>query len=385
MKRVTLEFYNLQSHQSTKFELRPGLNFILADDNNVGKSTIFKVIMCAMRLPKVDSNELNEILRGGANSGCATFSFDDYVARMWIFHDNGRAPHAFFETTYPDGQKLRSEGAPKELVEALDIVTDKSGNLLNFNDADSVQLIVQDTPKNDEVLSQVLIDDRVENIKQNISRLVPELQGDYTVSAARLEDDKRVLSSINFVETVPLFKDEFAMLEAGSRVADVFESANFDIPERQIGRVIGELDAMRSALNAYTVLEPLKFTPSKLADMLSTEQIDSMKSHIKVLEALQECKIADTKILDTVKPASLSNASRAIEVLQQLTKADSAMHFADAQDKTMKSSWKEMHGVYEELSKIAPKVNCPVKGVVFYGEEECVPAGDRLALRHGEG
>lgn len=154
MKHIDIELVNIQSHEHTRFHLEPGLNFILAEDNNVGKSTIFKVIMFAMQLPKVDDVDANELIRGGCSSAKAMFTVEGVIYTMWLFRDGNQRARAFFEIKDPNGETTRSMNAPLDLKQAFDIVLSNDGKVVNFNDADSIQLVVQDTPKNDEVLSK---------------------------------------------------------------------------------------------------------------------------------------------------------------------------------------------------------------------------------------
>lgn len=57
VETVEIIFHNIQSHEHTEFCLKPGMNFILADDNNVGKSTIFKVLTRIAKAPTIDVPE----------------------------------------------------------------------------------------------------------------------------------------------------------------------------------------------------------------------------------------------------------------------------------------------------------------------------------------
>ena len=171
METVRFEFKNIQSHAFTQFTLGPGLNFILADDNNVGKSTIFKTLTLVSKMPNVSNEDLTELLRVGESSGYASFVFRDVRVTFWMFRQSSGSISSFFELAHGDEVPVRSLSCPKDLLEALDIVVGDDGQPINFNDADSVQLVVQDTSKNDEVLAKVLIDLRVEEIKEKSRRL----------------------------------------------------------------------------------------------------------------------------------------------------------------------------------------------------------------------
>lgn len=384
MKDINIEFVNIQSHEHTAFSMHPGLNFILAEDNNVGKSTIFKVLLCAMQLPDVGSGDIDELIRSGCASARATFCYDDVRCTLWLSRENGKAAKAFFETTASDGSSVRSLGAPASLCEAFDIVKSDDGKVVNFNDADSVQLIVQDTPKNDEVLSKVLVDVKVDNIKANLYRLSREIQQDYKVVRAKLDDVSAIVASTTYVSTVDEFFNEEPFLEALCSVADSLDSGCAFL-DTSVGVDMSEdRDMLFAALEVASNLQTILECQESDSVTFTQEDLDLLRSCLAVIPALQEVEAVASMKMPQITEAQLQNAHECLQVIELLDKATGAIYAMKKEDTTAEQLYAEQLNILQHMNQIAEKVNCPIKGEVFYSEQECVPCGDRLALRHRE-
>ncbi len=384
MKDIEIEFHNIQSHEHTKFSLHPGLNFILAEDNNVGKSTIFKVLLCAMQLPNVNQLDLLELLRGGCSQGYAAFKFDEVLSTMWLFRESGKAPRAFFETTRGSESAVRTLGAPQELRDAFDIVSSSDGKVINFNDADSVQLIVQDTPKNDEVLAKVLVDVKVDDIKENMVRLGQMIQQDYRMVQSKLDDDMHILSSMHYVDAVDDFKSERARLSEACYLADTVLDVWKSIVPLKSTVDMSEFVRFDAALEIYGALCGLELQESPIVQAVTPDVFDHFTACLDALQLLEISCGLNTKDKPRVTEVQLDNAKIAIEVYQQLMVADTAMYYAEKEKQAMREMKTEESQLVKKLNEISRRVICPVKGEVFYTDEECVPVSDGFALRHGE-
>lgn len=380
MKNVDIEFMNIQSHEHTRFHLQPGLNFILAEDNNVGKSTVFKVLLCAMHLPQVPTAELNELVRGGCTQARATFRFDDVTCTLWMFREGDHTVRAFFETRHGDEPSVRSLGAPGELRDAFDIVTGLDGKVVNFNDADSVQLIVQDTPKNDEILAKVLIDLRVDNVKANAYKLNQQLQQDYRLAQSKLDDVNHILSTARYVSTVDDFNDEHATLSAACRVADAVVE-----PWTQLEAVKPlpdgkDFQCMHAALRALEDLQGVDVADPPIVRAISPDLFVHMGSCLKVLQKLEEAAGYDIGAVCTIKKKHLENANRGLQVLSALEQAAGLLSFSLNASRDAERYMSERARLLHKISEVTKRVTCPVKGEVYYSDEECIPCGDRPAL-----
>lgn len=380
MKNISIEFVNIQSHEHTKFSLRPGLNFILAEDNNVGKSTIFKVLLCAMQLPKVSGSDIDELIRGGCTQARATFRYERVECTLWLFRGQGQASRAFFETDHGDGVPTRGLSAPASLRDAFDIVSTEDGSVVNFNDADSVQLIVQDTPKNDEVLSKVLIDLKVDAIKANAVKLGQQIQQDYRVVKSKLDDVTTVLSTMQYVEAVDSFKQDKTLLSAACRVADsICDPCSKLEVAGPLPDMLG-IKSVRAALRIYEGLYDLTIPDSSLLNAATPELFDNLGHCLDMLKCLDVASgCAEPGVLQ-VKQQHIDNAKRALDVLLSLTRASNSLSVALVAARDMDRLASERARVHAKLKEIAPCVVCPVKGEVYYSDEKCVSCGDRSPL-----
>lgn len=368
MLDVKFRLSNIQSHENTAFSLGPGLNFILADDNNVGKSTIFKAIMMMAKMPRVADGELHELLRGGASTGYVSMEFADRRVTFWLNRDGERV-RAFFEIVEA-GVSTRSATCPQLVLDALDIVLGSDGLPINFNDADSVQLIVQDTAKNDEVLSKVLIDVDVDIIKQNALNLDKQVQQDYRLVDARYLDTQNLLSTLSYNDVVDTFFEEQELLYALVRVGDCLMQGC------ALENVTGTLPALDPSVDVACSVADSLYVPDVVA-VTVPEGFEQFLCATKVLTVL--CAISvetlDDKYLSdsTVK---LANLARSVSVVDCLRKAEISSSFCASNTADMQSLKVEQQQLLSFMQENFEIVRCPVKGDVYFGDEECVPVGD---------
>lgn len=383
MKKVTFEFRNIQSHEHTRFSLEPGLNFILADDNNVGKSTIFKVMMFALKMPNVSSEDMNELVRGNSNKAYASFEFDDCRVILWFFREDAKKMRSFFEIYRGTEPSIRTVSCPGELVKALDIVTGTDGQPINFNDADSVQLVVQDTPKNDEVLSKVLVDLRIEDIRQKGSMLSKQIIQDYRLIQGRYADTERIINSMHYTDSVDGFRAEEKLLNSAVRVMDTldagcsFSEQSFVIPEE-------EIKSLRVVLNVLNCLSQITFSDSSIS-VISLEELKRLKRITELLNTMSGVDWTRLSSEPVITEQQITNVRSAVRVLDILTRLYRSSLYASNANTTVNALQREKQEIIMRLKEQCEVVVCPVKGKVFYSDEECVPASDGLTLGLLEG
>lgn len=370
MKSVKIAFSNIQSHEHTQFSLEPGLNFILADDNNVGKSTIFKTLTTMIRAPQVSNEDLSELLRSGAREGYASFSYDDLTVVFWLTRDGDRV-RCFFEVRHSDGTNNRSASCPAGLLQALDIVIGEDGQPINFNDADSVQLIVQDTSRNDAVFLKILVDERIENIRLNAYQLDKQLLTDYNIAENRVQDARRVLSTMSFNTAVDEFNDELDLLLAATRVTDCLQSSCV-FPESATAPINMEsLQQLSVIAEVLSALDGLQLETLAGAIEL-TNELPRLESAVNVLQAVAGI---DTDALSSRVPAEaeLVPLTQALRVLEILDKSATSARIARGKSAELDKCEYEVRSIQQQLREQCPVVCCPVKGEVFYTNDQCVP------------
>lgn len=375
MQSVEIEFSNIQSHEHTIFTLTPGLNFILADDNNVGKSTIFKVLSFVSRMPNVNLLEANELLRVNSNRGYASFKYEDSHVVLWLIRDGGDRVRSFFEI-YDGNTTMRELSCPAELLSALGIVVGTDGLPINIIDGDSVQLVVDDTVRNDQVFSQILIDKRVENIKDNALNLQRQVYQDLGIAMAQLQQAQNVLSSLTYNPTCDAFFGELKKITAACTILDSFELADISFPKLH-SSMSQELESKLRAVS--TTLHHLASMAEEIRPGSKSAERDIMVDTYllsittKVLRQLIEISQSTMKGVSTPPPAvakRLASASRVISLL----------NFAIKQEKLTVSSVNRIE-IYEmEYNRLTSRLNsecttveCPVKGKVYYTDEKCLP------------
>lgn len=382
MQKVTCEFHNIQSHEATRFTLLPGLNFILAEDNNVGKSTIFRVLTAIAKMPKVDNGRLSELLRERCTQGCAVFELESTVVTFWLFRDDGNKVRAFFDEGRSGEEKVRTASCPQKLLSALDIALDKNGNVLNFNDADSVQLIVNDSPKNDEILAHVLVDLDVERVKSNSYSLNREMISDYKMIAARHQDAKDALARLRHN---PAVDDFFAMrdiMSVATRVLDGIKAGVDRAPGvEDVGFDDGDLAPVASALKILRELDTVNL--DTLAQKESGTRVTKEELHSLgvALGLLKDLSVVSMDALDQAHSVDLVDKSidglkHLCNLLTILSRVMSTTEYFEEKSWRVAQMTKECQDIREQLAREATVVECPKKGKVYYSDAKCIPCGD---------
>ena len=355
--------------------MKPGLNFILADDNNVGKSTIFKILTLIAKMPSVSGEDLKEILRVGESSGYASFEFDNERVTFWMFREDGNKIRAFFEHTVINESAVRSTQCPKSLLEALDIICGDDGQPINFNDADSVQLVVQDTSKNDEVLSKVLVDIRVEEIKQRSQMLAKQVASDYRVYQSRLQDSTHLLEQLTYNEAVDVFKVEEDFMLAATRVLDTLDTNCSSFTPSLDFTIDEDFSQFLHAFKIYNVLTTLTFTKEQEVSV-SKGDVELLDKVHYVYQELLKCDCAFLRKVQKVSSKQVNNAYRAIKVLSRLNNASYSGNLISSYTSMIYTLEHEKRDLMSVIGDMCTIIDCPVKGKVFYSEDGCLPIKD---------
>lgn len=373
VKSVQIEFKNIQSHQHTAFSLEPGLNFILADDNNVGKSTIFKALLFLVKMPKITNDDAIEILRVGSQQGYMSFKFDNHHIVLWLFREDGDRVRVFFEDR-TDGGSTRCVNCPDCLLEALDIVKGEDGEAINFNDADSVQLIVQDTPKNDKILSRVLTDLRVDAVKKNSQALRQQIIQDYRLIYDRHAQTRNILSSLVYNEFVDMFNAEKELLQVAVKVLDLMDVECVFEKESQVS--IEDIEQACRAQEIYNSLSSVGLDEVRGTFEIPEQEELQLDSALRVMEILSKIDVLALKSVPVISAQKIDNLGRLLVVLGKLTVAADASRTVASSTSSLEALEVERQRITELLERNCQKVICPVKGEVFYSGKECISTSD---------
>lgn len=371
MKEVEIQLHNIQSHENTKFTLKPGLNLILSSGNNVGKSTIFKALMFAANMPYFKNADVFELIRYGCNEAYISFKFETNSATLWLFRD-GKSARAFFEL--PGIPAVRTLECPKFLIENLDFIYSSDKKVLNFSDADSVQLIVRDSSYNDEVLSRILIDSDVERIKDNAQSLYREVVQDYHLEKELRDNLSSVIETLNYNDIVDIFNSEYQVLRAAAEVYDtVVGNTDLSVFTKHPAEV--EIQDLSTIFRILTILY-------RIVDALSLNEVVREVPDLKelscingILRSFSEVDIDTLTVSPAVTTQQVDGMRRAIGVIQTLEESLKHAVFANLASKDLEKFKSERKSIIATLRSSYRTVKCPVRGEVFYGET-CVPVSD---------
>lgn len=366
MKTVEVLFQNIQSHENTRFVLKPGMNFILADGNNVGKSTIFKVLSRIAKAPNINSNKLLPLIRYGKSEALAAFKFDNesVVARFTKY--DREAAKVFFEHTHADGEITRSAFCPKSLLDALGIVVGENGEIINFNDANSVQLISEVSADADTVITHVMLDANIESVKQNIYMLGREVNMDLKTIGAQVDTAENIVKDLTYKPAVAEFNEDRAKLEAACRVCDyglVEISTTKTVPSAE------EMATVKRTLDCVSAVDRLlKVSNQTVGDC-------NLRYGMQLVQLLQKFDSIDFSVLHgaVISSEDLQNCKRLYSVVSKMLSAVRSAESLNTSSKRLLKAVTEKQSVFREIESHSVEVVCPVKGRVAYTDEKCVP------------
>ena len=368
MEKVDILFSNLQSHEYTKFSLKPGINFILADDNNVGKSTIFKVLSVIAKAPRVNGSKIDRLIRSGCNSAYAAFKFRDERVVAWF--KRGETPGAaklFFESVSGDGDTTRHMGCPVSLLEALGIVVGENDDVINFNDADSVQLIAKNSQEADAVLTHVMLDQKVETVKKNMYDFSREISSDDKSLSSKLDAAESILSELTYMPQADDFNSEVAELEALAEICDTIEDCNCKWDNYKVTE--SDVEYLEFLLNLASDISPA-------TEIVGGYDLDDFGFLTALVESAQA--ISDVNFMTdfTVSKTDENSIQMLYDAASVLNTAYRSVQEMDDISTKLSTLSQEISSIKKTLSESYSRVECPVKGSVYYSEQECIPCFD---------
>lgn len=374
MEIVNILFVNIQSHEHTAFSLKPGMNFILANDNNVGKSTIFKVLTTIARAPNVPSAKLRPLMRKGCVKAYAAFDFSHQKVVAWFTLGEREAAKLFFEHTHEDGEVTRSVYCPKSLLDALGIVIGENEEVLNFNDADSVQLISQVSKEADAVITHIMLDSRVEHLKANRVMLGREIGADAKMITAQVDTSEQFIKDLHYQLEVDEFIASKQLLEAACSVCDYCLSP---ISSYKLLPTAEELNSCGVLLAALSSVQ--KFLDVSGRDECSTAPVSAIPPYVKIgISVVRLLDTIDFEVLNLSLPlkGQMAILKSTSFVCSNLLHATRSIEKLTSMQKSLVRLAVERQQVLRQIQDNSVKVICPVKGDVYYSNEECLPCSD---------
>ena len=368
MTSVALTFCNIQSHKFTQFTIEPGVNFILSTQNNAGKSTIFDTLRTIVSAPNVTSGKIDKLIRNDSVKAYVSATYtveeekEETVIAWFIRGEQGREASKLFFEYRVDGLVSRHVECPKNLVDALGIVRDKEGFALNFNDADSVQLIAKSSVTADSIITRVMLDESVEQIKDNCRSLTKDISADYNDLKSRMDTSKNILCKLEYVPSVDEFEasreELYAFCKAADALLPALELDDSELPD------VEELELFHRVTN---MMAPCMDLPEENHDLSELELFMRVTNMLSpALELDDDCSSEDdlNELKQWMGYANLfGNIYKQLVLFEKLT---------DEYNEAMG----EVRKIKVEMARKLPVVQCPVKGDVYYTAEKCIPCSD---------
>lgn len=378
MKEVSITFNNIQSHENTHFVLKPGLNFILGEGNNIGKSAIFNVLIDIASNNR-SPNWLSRIVRNGTYHASATFEFDSDGARervvAWFHITKPGCASLFFEQSFDGGTPVRLTACPQSLIDALGLAVVPEQGLINFNSADSTQLLSKSTNESDSIISHIMTDSRVETMKTNAAALSRDVVTDYRILNGRIDATNEILKTMEYNPAVDEFFDSYPFLQAAAEVADAVPRELLE--QIKPGKAL-DLDALEKLSVMWAVASSLQHVvdmPPEV-DTSPLERAAIIKSILEVVEPadLKMLKKPAPDIMELNRIRTIYSVSKSVEAIV------SQLELLKEYDQQLRTLSEEKAHIMTYLRENTEKVVCPVKGEVLFTNENCIPVGDGFTL-----
>ena len=369
MQTLSVLMCNIQSHAETSFVLKPGFNIIVSPGNNVGKSTIFKALRCVVESPN-PFMDLRELLREGCSQGYVAFVYDDWKVVYWLIKKDTTAGvvAGFFEVTDPDGEITRDVRCPKSLLDALGIVLASNGKPINFNDAAATQLLVRDNAETDEIISRILVDEKVETLKLGLLTSLQNATRDKKEYERELAYLTRDLQSMQRHDSVDQFNKDYPLLECLCNVVDR-KTADLEVGECRLGPISLQADTIANLIQVAGKLEQV---PQIGQENVGIDLPENLPVVLRVSHILSEVGTIE----DVLHITDTSDAEKVTKVTGVLLKVILTLQECRDSVAVLDRAQAEKDALIEELRKTCTVVDCPVKGQVFYSNEGCISVGD---------
>lgn len=360
MQSVRIRMSNIQSHENTEFTIEPGLNVIFAAGNNVGKSAIFKALRNVAESP-ANTKGLGTLLRAKCSEGYVSFEFGDTCIIYWLQRKTSGVVYGFFEIREANGEAIRTVKCPEDLLNALGIALDERGKVINFNDALAVQLLIADSVENDAIISRVLVDARVEDVKQGIISMAQCSSRDGEQLSREITYCQSVLAGLEYNSAVDSFREKEGQLETFASFLDKgvpsFASRHDDIQ--------GDMNMLAAV---YSVCKACVATSGKDTSSVPDLPVESLMSF---------CRIASAVGLTAAVTESMPVATAGIGIsfMRILLSSIHAAQNLRTSARNLEHLERERQEITDKLASNCEVVDCPMRGKVYYSNEKCISCG----------
>lgn len=366
MKCVKITFIDFQSYKDTKFSLYPGLNVIWSKGNNVGKSSIIRALEAITRIHKYSGQQIKDLIRWGQPVAYIVCEYDNCRTELKLFLRNSTASYSF--SHYEDDDFIEMDRAPKVLLDALSIFYDEEIDyILNIIEADKVQVIVDETSLTEGIMSSILFDAKLEEIKENADALCRKINDDYSFYSYNLNLNKKNLEGKSYNTIVDTFNSEKNILYLLSDIIDTFPNysqlknfVNLDLQQPNI--ILNNIVLLDYIYKKIQLLEnPSVSINTELLNILLV-----LYKNIKILYVFYSSKIAKETFNLHILSLSLQYLTYINKLLNLIVSYTNTTVSLDSISNLIKEK-------RNKLLQLGDIINCPIKGKVVYSDEKCIP------------
>lgn len=364
METVKITLHNFQSFVLGSITLKKGLVILTSTQNNVGKSTVFRAIETAAKIHTYTSEDISDLVRNAESS--IEFEFNNQKVELLLYtKKNNPSSFGYHFLHTKDKKTIQLTKIPKDLLDALGIIyISETNQILNMIDASQYNLFTEDDKYTTKAIEFLFLDQKVEDLKENLVFFLSLVSNDLKLFSSEYENLLNVLNTLEYNPTAVLFSSDLQDLEVLSSFLDktpTFNSIpsfkdyaiNFDF----LKLLLCIIESLDKVLTAFTFISDPHFSYNFYSKYISL---------LCNLEILIKCGYILTYDFNY-----LNNLFRICCTLEDISKCISLiLHLADDLNKISI----EIDMINSELIKTEKVVICPVKGKVFYSDEQkCIP------------
>lgn len=384
-----IQMQNCQSWRDGTIELATDKLNVIAADNGVGKSVLFKMLKITSDPNYFNRAERKDLIR----------RHEEYARILFEFDDGGLAA----TTVYPtytlylykpaDSETVQtSYEPPTEMLRQLELLTDGvTPFIANLVDADQDLLLVNSRTKYNYNLIKMLVEhadlEKVREVIQEATVAVANpltsltkkctflenkiAQSEYFDIAAKelqikkLEKSKDVLMQlIDLYNTMEALRGaieydkDFDKLEVYMQILE--HVSDLDLSSL---KVLDNPPNVSASLDVLEILENIN-----LQDLKVLKQAPEADDALKLLECISQLELGDLAILKDV-----GYCEPALDILQGLEDLHAAISLLRQHEDLADNAKNDISELYDELLQSGEMVSCGVHGKVIYNGQECIP------------
>ena len=388
----SVRLVNCQSIKDITFKFSTERLNVIAANNSVGKSVLFKMLKITADPRQLSTiEERSQLIRHGEAKALMMAAFSDGAIGMTIVLPNqvmyryAKIPELGFESfTEP----------PEEYLKQLGLHVDKRTKYVaTIIDTEQDMLFINSDQRGNDALLQLIAEnpilahekERLTSLESVSSKLMlntnaalldcqQNLRNFKYVDETRLEEEiecgnaistilKDLIQLNRYVDAIETYVRDFLNYDQYITIIDVL--LQLQSIQMKTGDIQADCDNALQIITGLQQLVNIQLVLDSIQVCSDSVDVDALISLINTLGNIDYCqkKICSTSVIDSSVPESLKILSNLSYNVRNLTNATANLCNIDAR----------IEQVIEEIQECGEELSCPVHGKVVYDGKQCIP------------